>query len=129
MNAQPIKLIVSDLPLAVCRLGGLIESSAGRFRGRSSRSLAPPRNYRLFAPKNLVPVDVQAERGWLAVRVAGVIDFSVTGVLAGLTAPLAEDTISVFAISTYDTDYVLVKEHDLGRAIEKLREAGHVLDR
>jgi hypothetical protein len=46
-----------------------------------------------------------------------------------LTAPLAEGRISVFAFSTYNTDYLLVKEHDLGRAIEKLREAGHILDR
>ena len=81
----------------------------------------------VFCPENLVPVDVQAERGWRALRVAEVIDFSVTGVLAELTAPLAEGRISVFAFSTYNTDYLLVKEHDLGRAIEKLREAGHLL--
>ena len=62
-------------------------------------------------------------------RVAGVIDFSVIGLLAGLTAPLAEAGISVFAISTYDTDYMLVREHDLERAIELLRNAGHILDR
>ncbi len=79
--------------------------------------------------ENLVPVDVQAERGWRALRVAGVIDFSVGGVLATLAVPLAEAGISVFAISTYNTDYLLVKEHDLGRAIEVLRDADHILAR
>jgi hypothetical protein len=48
-----------------------------------------------------------------------------TGVLAGLTAPLAAAGISIFAISTYDTDYLLVRNHDLDRAILVLREAGH----
>ena len=129
MNAQPIKLIVSDLPLAVCRLGGADRIPGWAFQGTFFSITRTAEELSVVCPENLVPVDVQAERGWLALRVAGVIDFSVTGVLAGLTAPLAEDTISVFAISTYDTDYVLVKEHDLGRAIEKLREAGHVLDR
>ena len=48
-----------------------------------------------------------------------------TGVLAGLTAPLAAAGISIFAISTYDTDYLLVREDDLGRAVRALRDAGH----
>ena len=48
-----------------------------------------------------------------------------TGVLAGLTAPLAAAGISIFAISTYDTDYLLVREDDLGRAVRALRAAGY----
>ena len=48
-----------------------------------------------------------------------------TGVLAGLTAPLAAAGISIFAISTYDTDYLLVREDDLARAVRALRDAGH----
>jgi hypothetical protein len=83
----------------------------------------------VVCPEKLVPKDVRSERGWRALRVAGVIDLSVIGLLAGLTAPLAEAGISVFAISTYDTDYLLVREHDLERAIELLRNAGHLLDR
>ncbi len=54
-------------------------------------------------------------------RVAGTIPFSVVGVLASLTAPLAEAGISVFAVSTFDTDYLLVKEADLEKAIDVQR--------
>jgi hypothetical protein len=51
--------------------------------------------------------------------------FSVVGVLASLTAPLAEAGISIFALSTFDSDYVLVKEEDLERAVEAIRQHGH----
>ena len=53
------------------------------------------------------------------------MDFSLKGVLASLATPLADADISIFVISTYDTDYVLVREHDVNRAVLALREAGH----
>jgi hypothetical protein len=73
----------------------------------------------------LVPEGIRAERGWRAIRVAGVLDLSEVGVLASLVVPLAGAGISLFALSTFDTDYLLVKEHDLGRAVEALVAAGH----
>jgi hypothetical protein len=72
-----------------------------------------------------VPSDARAERGWRAFRIAGTIDFALTGVLASVLAPLGDAGISIFAISTYDTDYILVREHALDAAIEVLRAAGH----
>jgi hypothetical protein len=69
------------------------------------------------------------ERGWRYVRVAGTIPLAVVGVLASLTAPLAEAGISVFAVSTFDTDYLLVKEQDLGKALAALRKQGHAVSR
>ncbi len=129
MNTQPIKSIVSDLPLAVCRLGGADPIPGWAVDGPFFSITRTAEELSIVCPENLVPVDVQAERGWRALRVAGVIDFSVIGVLAELTLPLAEARISVFAISTYDTDYLLVKEHDLARAIEMLREVGQILDK
>ncbi len=129
MNTQPIKVIVSDLPLAVCRLGGAHPIPGWAVQGTFFSITRTPEELSIVCPESLAPVDVRTERGWRALRVAEVIDFSVIGVLATLAVPLAEAGISVFAISTYNTDYMLVKEHDLGRAIEKLREAGHVLDR
>lgn len=71
------------------------------------------------------PATEQAERGWRALMVEGPLDFSQTGVLAALTAPLAEAGVSVFTISTYDTDYLLVREEDLPAATGALRAAGH----
>ena len=70
---------------------------------------------------------VRVERGWRMLEVEGPIDFETTGVLASLVSPLAEREISVFAISTFDTDYLLVKEAQLARAIAALESAGHRL--
>jgi hypothetical protein len=66
------------------------------------------------------PNDVQAERGWRCLKVEGPIPFEVTGVAAALTAPLAAAGISLFLVSTYDTDYLLVKEPLLEQAMAAL---------
>ena len=72
-----------------------------------------------------VPTDVQSERGWRCLKVCGPLDFSLTGVMASLAAPLADARISIFAIATYDTDYLMVKAPNLERAIRALTAAGH----
>ncbi|MBQ1552188.1 MAG: ACT domain-containing protein, partial [Clostridia bacterium] len=65
------------------------------------------------------------EDGWRAFRVAGVLDFSLTGVLSGITGVLAGAGVGVFAVSTYDTDYILVKRVDAGKAADALARAGY----
>lgn len=65
-----------------------------------------------------IHVDAQSTVGpWLAYRVAGTIDFSVTGVMSALTAPLADAGLGILGVSTYDTDYILVRA-DAGEAAE-----------
>jgi len=73
----------------------------------------------------LVPENSQCERGWCALKVHGPLDFGLIGVLASLTKPLAEAEVSVFAISTFDTDYILVKRTNLEKAISVLKAHGH----
>ncbi len=75
-----------------------------------------------------VPEDASAERGWCALEVAGPLDFSLTGVVASLVSPLADAGVPIFVLSTFDTDYLLVREPDLPRAAEALRGAGHTID-
>ena len=72
-----------------------------------------------------VPIGVKAEGPWSALAVRGPMDLNITGVLAGLATPLAVAGISIFAVSTYDTDYLLVRHHDMDRAVRVLRAAGH----
>ena len=72
-----------------------------------------------------VPGDVAAEPGWRALAVEGPLDFGLTGVLASIAAPLAAAGVSIFALSTYDTDYVLVRSGALAGAREALTRAGH----
>lgn len=71
-----------------------------------------------------VPDDVQAERGWRCLRVVGKLEFSLVGVIAILTKVLAESGISVFVVSTFDTDYFLVRQIDVNRTVEALKDAG-----
>jgi uncharacterized protein len=75
-----------------------------------------------------VPADASAERGWCCFEVAGPLDFSLTGVVSSLVVPLAEAGIPLFVVSTFETDYVLVREHDLHRSVEALTSAGHSVD-
>ncbi len=72
-----------------------------------------------------VPEGVPSDRGWRCLKVEGPLDLSLTGVLASLAGPLAEARVNIFAISTYDTDYLLIKDDKVSRAIEVLRAAGH----
>jgi uncharacterized protein len=81
----------------------------------------------IVCPLADVPPGATVEGGWAALRVQGPLDFALTGILAALTQPLAAAGIPVFAVSTYDTDYVLVRDHDLATAIESLRHAGHTV--
>jgi hypothetical protein len=74
-----------------------------------------------------VPQDVLAERGWRAFMVAGPLDFSLVGVLASLSSALAVAGVSIFAISTYNTDYLLVKSENLNQAVAALKAEGHDL--
>jgi hypothetical protein len=77
--------------------------------------------------QSFVPEGVKCESEWRCLKVLGPLDFGLTGVLASLSAPLAEARISIFVISTYDTDYLMVKVGDLDRAIAALFQAGHVV--
>ena len=76
-----------------------------------------------------VPPDVQAQRAFRCLRVAGPLEFDVVGVLVSLAAPLAHAGISLFTVSTYDTDYLLLRESDLDRGLAALTEAGHTVSR
>jgi hypothetical protein len=83
--------------------------------------------FSLVCLERYVPPEVKAERGWRVLQVAGTLDFSQVGVLAALLQPLAAAGISVFTISTFDTDLILVKEALLERAIQALESAGHAV--
>ena len=80
----------------------------------------------LVCPVDAVPENTVArDDGWRAFRVCGTLDFSLIGILAGISRVLADAGIGIFAVSTYDTDYVLVKSGDFGRALDALCDAGY----
>lgn len=88
-----------------------------------------PDELSIVVGENLVPAnllaDVRVERGWIALKIEGPFPFSMTGVLAGFLLPLGEAQVPIFAVSTYDTDYVLIKHDQLDQAQTALAAAGH----
>ena len=127
MHAHRLTLIPLDGLFAVAKLPPdaaiLAWASIGPFVSitRTADELS------IVCAESQVPPGVQAERGWRCVRVAAKMDFSMVGVLASLVRPLADAEISVFVVSTFDTDYMLVKEASWERAKWVLRQAGHSL--
>lgn len=74
----------------------------------------------IVCPERFIPENIQAEFGWKALKVKGELDFSLTGILSSIAEPLASNSISIFAMSTYNTDYVLIKEEDFDKTINIL---------
>lgn len=93
------------------------------FAGKTDAELS------LVCPVEFAPARTLArEDGWRAFRVAGVLDFGLTGILARLSAALADAGVGIFAVSTYDTDYILVKRENLARALDALAAAGYDIE-
>lgn len=86
-----------------------------------------PHELSIVCEQARVPSDVTMQGGWRALMVEGPLDFELTGVLASLATPLAAAGISIFAIATYETDYILIRDRDLHRAVIALRGAGHTV--
>ena len=125
MPDEPLSLQLLPQDLAVCRLEPdrpvpeVLMQAPFYSITRTADELS------VVCPERLVPSDAKAEKGWRALKVEGPLDFAMTGILANLTKPLAEANISVFALSTYDTDYLLIHNTDVAAAISALRADGH----
>ncbi|MGB5814756.1 MAG: ACT domain-containing protein [Thermoanaerobaculia bacterium] len=123
--SRPLRLEVLPSLLAVCRLGAddpLPDwALANTFLSitRTSDELS------VVCLQEAVPPEIRFEKGWKCLKVEGPLDFSEIGILASLTSILATAGVSLFALSTFDTDYILVKEGDLQMAETQLGEAGH----
>lgn len=120
-----LTLRVLEGALAIARLGPDAVVPAWASRGALLSLTRTANQLSIVCEDVAVPPDVRAERGFRALRVEGTLDFSLTGVLASLAAPLAQAGVSLFALSTFDTDYLLVRERDLPAGLTALRRAGH----
>jgi hypothetical protein len=121
------QLLLSLLPgrLAVCRLGPNEAIPDWVFAAPFWSITRTDEELSLILPEELVPSSWKAEKGWCCLKVLGPLDFSITGVVASLSTPLAQAGVSILAISTYDTDYLLVRNGDVDRAKEVLIDHGH----
>jgi hypothetical protein len=121
-------LTLIDARLAVCRLEAASRVPAWVERAGDFVSITRTSDeLSIVCDTDVVPGGVPMEGPWRAFRVQGPLVMTLIGVVASLANPLADAGISIFAISTYDTDYVLVHEPDLDAAIEALVGAGHTV--
>ena len=121
-------LLLGSETLSICRLEKNAPIPEWALTGEFFSITRTAEELSVVCPQNQVPPGVQKQDGWKVLQVEGPLDFSLTGVLASLTGPLAKEGISVFAISTYETDYLLVKEEQLEGAIQALREEGYEVE-
>lgn len=87
-----------------------------------------PSEVSVVCPADDAPATARVEAGWRVLKIDGLLDFSLVGILASVLNPLVDAHVSVFALSSFDTDYVLVKEDHLRQAVTALRVAGHRVD-
>ena len=125
---------ILDIPLmilperyAVCRLAQDTAFPAWARPGDLLALVRTSDELSVLCLERYVPPEVKAELGWRVIKVQGPLDFSYVGVLSSIAAPLAQAGVSIFAVSTYDTDYILVKENSLDQAVEALNMAGFLV--
>jgi uncharacterized protein len=111
--------------MAVCRLDPEEETPPWAGSGVLSSVTRTQAELTVVCQEENVPDGITCNKNWRCLRVGGVLDFSETGILSSLIAPLAGEGVPVYALSTYSTDLILIKEKDLSRALRVLSGAGH----
>jgi uncharacterized protein len=128
-----MELTVRPETLAVCRLAEGTpwppSPEDGTLYSATSTGVGAVGERSLVCREDLAPTTGRVERGWRAMTVAGPLDFNLVGVLAHLTVPLSQAGISVFVLSTFDTDHVLVRTDSLDQVETTLTAAGHTVVR
>jgi hypothetical protein len=124
-QGYPLRTLADSL--AVCRLPPQAEVPEWARSGELLVMARTPSELSIVCSQRFVPPDIKAERDWRAFEVIGPLDFNLVGVLAALSTTLADAGISIFALSTYDTDFILVRTVDYERACSALNAAGHSL--
>lgn len=118
-----MNLKVIDTEFSVCKVEDYSQVDLNEefvFAGHTDEELS------LVCPTSLVPDNTtECNDGWKAFRIEGVLDFSLVGILSRISTCLADNSIGIFAISTFNTDYILIKDGDFEKAIEVLELAGY----
>jgi hypothetical protein len=114
---------------AICRSGPheLLPSWAKAPPGEFFSTTRTKDELSIIIADKRAPREARCERSWQLIMVKGPLDFNQVGIIAGLSGTLADASVSIFALSTYDTDYVMVKQVDLGRSLAALRRAGYTV--
>lgn len=113
-----------DFDITICKLSGEADLDLSKnfyFIGKTDQELS------LVCPTKDTPaITIAREDGWRGFRIEGVLDFSLVGILSEISGILASHGIGIFAVSTYNTDYILVKKENFDKSMEALAQAGYV---
>jgi hypothetical protein len=125
MSHTSLTLSLLSDTFAICRLGPEAGIPSWALAGDFFSVTRTKEELSLVCPQEMVPEGTHCEKDFRCIKVEGALDFALIGVLASLTEALAQEEISILAISTFDTDYLLVKEAQVDRAVQKLSQAGY----
>jgi hypothetical protein len=123
--AHKLKLRKISEQFAVCRLAQDAPLPSWATSGEIWSVTRTPTELSVVCTQNSLPQNLAAERNWVALQVVGPIPFGMVGVLSSLTVPLADAGVSIFALSTFETDFVLVRNESFEVACRVLMQAGH----
>jgi hypothetical protein len=124
-TAPKLTFIILREIFAICRLDKDAPIPDWAFQGGLFSVTRTKDELSIVCPLINVPKGIICNQGWSCLKIKGPLDLSSTGIISSITATLERENISLFSISTYDTDYVMVKEKDLEKAIFALTEGGH----
>lgn len=120
-----IKLEILPYSLSVCKVNNISDININKdffFLGKTDEETS------LVCPENDVPDNViECENGWRALRIIGILDFSLIGIISKISTILADNAIGIFVISTYNTDYILIKEKHIEKTTEILIQKGYTV--
>ncbi len=121
-----MELLLLPYDLTVCKVADIADIDLSRefyFIGRTDEEIS------LVCRTEDTPVNTtEREDGWRSFRICGVLDFSLIGILSRISGILADNGIGIFAVSTYNTDYILVKDENYDKAVRVLSEAGYKVE-
>jgi uncharacterized protein len=123
-TAPKLTFIILRETFAICRLDKDAPIPDWAFQGGLFSVTRTKGELSIVCPQINVPKGIICNQGWSCLKVKGPLDLSSTGIISSIASTLERENISLFSISTYDTDYVMVKEKDLEKAIFALTEAG-----
>ena len=124
-DAEQLRMVALEPDFSVCKVEDYSRLDLGQpfvFTGSTDEEKS------LVCPTAIVPQNtVERDDGWKALRIIGVLDFSLIGILARISSILAQNRIGIFAVSTFNTDYIFVKKNDFDKSIKALEDVGFII--
>jgi hypothetical protein len=127
-TAPQLTLLILRETFTICRLDKDAPIPDWVFQGSLYSVTRTKDELSIVCPLMNVPEGIACDQGWSCLKVKGPLDLSLTGIISSIASTLERENISLFSISTYDTDYVMVREKNLEKTIHALTETGHRIE-